>query len=251
MFIPRAKIPEISNKYFMRTASGGWNPCIRGRDATGATCTGRDVLPNCVGYAVGRFNEIIGAGNCKYLASVNAERMISIAHAQGLIVSPVPVLGGCMCWAKGSATNSADGAGHVAIVEAVNPDGTITTSDSAWKSTAFYMPHRSGRNWSQNGQYTFLGCIVNPGAIPGKRPTVTVKRGMNGEAVKWVQEMLTAHGFGGYLGKSGVDGAFGANTENAVARFQISRGLLPDGAVGRKTKDALLVGFYTGEEAAK
>ena len=247
MFVPRAKIPEIGNKYFMRKASGGYNPCIPGKDANGCTCTGRDVLPNCVGYAVGRFNEIIGSGACIYLASVNAERMISIAEMQGLKISKTPVLGGCMVWAKGSAATGSDGAGHVAIVEAVNPNGTITTSDSAWKSTAFYMPTRSGRNWSQNGSYTFLGCIVNPGAIPDKRPNITVKRGLSGEAVKWVQQLLTAHGFGLFLGDSGIDGAFGTKTENAVKRFQMSRGLLPDGAVGRKTKDALLCGFYFEE----
>ena len=244
MFVPRGLIPEIGNKYYMRKGSGGYNTCIRGSDKNGSFCTGRDVLPNCVGYANGRFNEIIGSGACIYLASVNAERMISVAEEQGLKVCQTPTLGGCMVWAKGSAASRADGAGHVAIVEAVNQNGSIVTSDSAWKGPAFYAKVRSGANWSQDSKYKYLGCIVNPGAIPDKRPNVTVKRGMNGPAVIWVQQLLTAQGFGGYLGSSGIDGSFGPATERTVQRFQMSRGMSPDGVVGKLTKDALLVGFY-------
>ena len=152
-----------------------------------------------------------------------------------------------MVWSKGSAASNADGAGHVAIVEAVNPDGSCLTSDSAWKGPAFYTKTRSGANWSQNGYYHFRGCIVNPGAIPEERPKVTIKPGMKGDSVKWLQEMLTAHGFGAFLGKSGIDGSYGPATENTVKRFQVSRGLVPDGVCGKKTKDALYIGFYVPE----
>lgn len=244
MFKPRGVIPEIGNKYYMRKGSGGYNPCIKGSDKNGSFCTGRDVLPNCVGYANGRFNEIIGSGACIYLASVNAERMISVAKEQGLIICQTPTLGGCLVWSKGNANDGADGAGHVAICEAVNADGSIVTSDSAWKGPAFYQKIRTGANWSQDSSYKYLGCIVNPGAIPDKRPNVTIKRGMNGPAVVWVQQLLTAHGFGGYLGDSGIDGSFGPATERTVQRFQMSRKLTADGAVGKHTKDALLTGFY-------
>lgn len=244
MFVPRGLIPEIGNKYFLRKGSGGYNPCIRGSDKNGSFCTGRDVLPNCVGYAVGRFNEIIGSGACIYLASVNAERMLEIAKQQGLKIYQTPTLGGCMVWAKGSAQSSADGAGHVAICEAVNANGSIVTTDSAWKGPAFYCKVRTGANWGQNAPYKYLGCIVNPGAIPDKRPNVTVKRGMRGPSVVWVQQLLTAHGFGGYLGASGIDGSYGPATERTVQRFQMSRSMTADGVVGKQTKDALLVGCY-------
>ena len=244
MFVPSGTIPAIGNKYYIRKASGGYNPCIKGSDKNGSSCTGRDVLPNCVGYANGRFNEICSTGACIYLASVNAERMAAIAQEQGLKVCQTPTFGGCMVWAKGSAANSADGAGHVAIVEGVNPNGSIITSDSAWKGPAFYVKVRSGANWSQDAPYKYLGCIVNPACIPGEKPKTTLKRGSTGDGVKWVQELLTAHGFGGYLGSAGVDGKYGPATERTVQRFQMRWGLVPDGVCGKLTKAALLNGFY-------
>lgn len=244
MFKPRATMPETGNKYFLRKGSGGYNPCIKGSDKNGSSCTGRDVLPNCVGFAVGRFNEICGTGACIYLASVNAERMAQIAKEQGLTVCKTPTFGGCMVWAKGSAGNSADGAGHVAIVEGVNPDGSILTADSAWKGPAFYTKIRTGANWSQNSGYSYLGCIVNPACIPAEKPKTTLKRGSKGDGVVWMQELLTAHGFGGYLGSAGIDGSFGPDTERTVQRFQMRWGLVPDGVCGKLTKAALLTGFY-------
>ena len=49
------------------------------------------------------------------------------------------------------------GAGHVAIVEEIQADGTIRCSNSAWQSTFFWVstitPNAQGRyNWSH---YTF------------------------------------------------------------------------------------------------
>ena len=44
-----------------------------------------------------------------------------------------------------------------------------------------------------------------------------LRRGMKGEAVRYLQTMLTAQGFG-----IKVDGDFGAKTDNAVRTFQAS-----------------------------
>ena len=53
-FTMRTSKPS-GNKNFITTGSGGWNTCIKGypMDANA------NVLANCVGYASGRFNEII------------------------------------------------------------------------------------------------------------------------------------------------------------------------------------------------
>ena len=63
----------------------------------------------------------------------------------------------------------------------------------------------------------------------------SLKKGMNGNAVKVMQTYLMKLG---YL--SGVaDGAFGTVTENAVKRFQSMNGLYADGEAGLKTLSKL------------
>jgi hypothetical protein len=55
-FTPRLTKPEAGNKYYITKAKGGWSTAIVGCP-TDPDC---NVLHNCVGYAFGRFNEIIG-----------------------------------------------------------------------------------------------------------------------------------------------------------------------------------------------
>lgn len=158
-YVPRLTIPEKGNPYYTRKSAGGYSPCITGKPVTAGV---PDVLPNCVGYAVGRFNEIGGYGSCKYLASTNAENMIQAATKQGLQFSLVPVLGGCMVWASGKVGDGSDGAGHVAIVEAINADGSIITSDSAYNGKPFYTTKRTAPTWGAGNGKRYLGCIINP-----------------------------------------------------------------------------------------
>ena len=122
-----------------------------------------DALANCVGYAVGRFNEIGGWGRCKYLSPVNAENFIQ--YKGGLEVSQTPQLGACMVWQKGATLSDADGAGHVAIVEQVVSDTEVMTSESAYGGKAFWTQTRkkgTDGNWGQGSGYKFLGFILNP-----------------------------------------------------------------------------------------
>lgn len=230
MLIYKARLskPEKGNKYYITRASGGYSPCIVGNPKD-SDC---NVLANCVGYAVGRFNEIGGYNCCKWLASVNAENMIELARNQGLPVSPVPVLGGCMVWQKGATLSGNDGAGHVAIVEAINADGSITTSESGYGYKAFYVSKRTAPNYEPNAAYKFLGCIVNP-AVHSSR---TLRKGCTGADV---QEMQRALAEKGYLRKSEIDGDFGVITLGAVLAFQFENKLEIDGVCGVKTKKAL------------
>lgn len=223
--------PEKGNKYYITRKSGGYNPCIVGNP----TDTDCNVLANCVGYVVGRFNEIGAYGCCKWLASVNAENMIEIARNQGLAISPVPVLGGCMVWQKGKTLSGTDGAGHVAIVESINADGSIITSESGYNaSKPFWTTKRSAPNYETNAAYVFRGCIVNP-AVHSSR---TLHKGCEGADVQQMQQALYERG---YLRKSEIDGDFGKITLGAVLAFQFENKLTVDGVCGTKTKTALKI----------
>lgn len=65
--------------------------------------------------------------------------------------------------------------------------------------------------------------------------SATVRQGSRGEAVRFLQEQLTARGY--ELGV--VDGIFGEATLGAVLQFQMAEGLEADGIVGSKTWAAL------------
>ena len=184
-FTPRTTKPGAGNKYYIRKASGGWNPAIKGKP-TDKNC---DVLANCVGYAIGRFNEIGGYGKCKYLRSANAENFIQ--YAGDLEVGQTPKLGAVAVWKKGATLSGSDGAGHVAIVEKIISDTQIVTSESGYgAANPFWTQTRTkgNGNWGAGSAYTFLGFIYNPApccnvedtapklAETGKWDTATTKR---------------------------------------------------------------------------
>lgn len=162
-FTPRFTIPEKGNPYYNTKKNGGYSEAIQGSPCE----DGLDVLRNCVGYAYGRFNEIVGAGKMVYLAPVNAEKFIQYMNhkTKGVTSGMTPKLGACMVWQCGATLNGSDGAGHVAIVEQINADGSIITSESGYGAKkAFWTQTRTNANgrWGEGSKYTFLGFIYNP-----------------------------------------------------------------------------------------
>lgn len=155
----RTSKPGAGNKFYITKSKGGYSTCIQG-SPTDSQC---NVLANCVGYACGRFNEIIGSMKYPSL-NCNAENFIERAKSLGLEISPVPTLGGIMVWQKGATLSGNDGAGHVAIVEKIIDSNTIYTSESGYGSSAFWNSTRRNSNgrWGLGSGYTFRGCIVNP-----------------------------------------------------------------------------------------
>lgn len=160
----------INNKFYITTSKGGYSTCIQGKP-TDKSC---NVLANCVGYACGRFNEIIGSMKYPSL-NCNAENFIERAKSLGLTIANYPTLGGIMVWQKGNTLNSNDGAGHVAIVERIDGPDAIYTSESSYGGAAFYNAIRKNTNgrWGMSGSYSFRGCIINPsiGDVHYEEPT--------------------------------------------------------------------------------
>lgn len=165
----RTSKPEKGNKFYNTSAKGGLSRCIVGKP-TDKDC---NVLANCVGYACGRFNEIIGEMKYPTLYT-NAEQFIEQAKKLGLKTSTKPTLGGIMVWQKGKTLKGSDGAGHVAIVERIDSDNQVYTSESAWNGKAFYNSTRKNDNkhWGQSTSagYKYLGCIINPSVKEEPKP---------------------------------------------------------------------------------
>lgn len=171
-FAMRTNCPS-GNNYYIRQVNGGWNGAIQGNP----TKNGANVLANCVGYANGRFAEIIGKNKIEYQLVCNAESFINKAKTYGLEISNVPTLGGIMVWAKGEIGNGNDGAGHVAVVERIDSANQIYTSESSYRGSAFYNATRTNTNgrWGMGSAYRFIGCIINPsvGNVHWEEPTGT------------------------------------------------------------------------------
>lgn len=174
----RTTKPTSGNKFFITKSKGGYSTCIQG-SPTDSQC---NVLSNCVGYACGRFNEIIGAMKYPSL-NCNAENFIERAkNTYGLEISSVPTLGGIMVWQKRTLSGN-DGAGHVAVVEKIIDSNTIYTSESGYGGSAFWNSTRRNTNgrWGLGSAYTFRGCIVNPaiGKVVAPTPTPSAKKSVD------------------------------------------------------------------------
>ena len=229
---PRFTRPESGNKYYIRKASGGYSTAIKG-SPTDKYC---DVLHNCVGYAAGRFHEIANRPQFDLVDTVNAELMYSNAKAHGLKTGSTPQLGALIVWQKGATLSGSDGAGHVAVVEQVNADGSIVTSESGYGcASPFWTTARvKGKdgNWGGGTGYKFLGFVYQPEA---QQPRA-IRKGDTGADVELMQARLHALG---YLRKTEIDGDFGRITLGALLAFQFENGLTVDGVCGPKTKAKL------------
>lgn len=103
---------------------------------------------NCTFYAWGRASEILGrkydgaTGNGVDYGNQDGKYKTGSKPRQGAIIT----------WSK-----KAGGAGHVAIVEDVSPDGqTIWTSESGWQSFMFkYRERKNDGNWGAGSRYSF------------------------------------------------------------------------------------------------
>lgn len=246
-----------NNKYYIRQATGGLNGAVAGNP----TVAGANVLCNCVGFANGRFNEIINDPDLKgivkpfkYQLVCNAENFIESAKRQGLKISSKPTVGGIMVWQKGSTLGGGDGAGHVEVVEEIYKDGSINCSSSGWNGWAFRLMRRNNSNgrWGQASGYKFRGCIINP-SIGGGEPVPTPKLvvdGVGGTAtIMRLQEFLGCKSQDGIIGgqSKSLDKyraslkavSYGSGGSSCVKKMQAWLGITQDGGWGKDTSKAL------------
>ena len=179
-YSPRLTKPSTTNKYcydkiYNAFAGGSYAP--------------PKVSGNCVWYAYGRFAELLDKK--PNLHTGNAENWYG--KKDGYSRGQMPKLGAVICWSKGKVGVESDGAGHVAIVEKIDSNGTITTSNSAYKGSYFFL--ETIKKPYNRGTYTFQGFIYNPSVLdeikpitPVKEPIIyIVKKGdtLNGIAIKY------------------------------------------------------------------
>ena len=151
MFEQRYAAPGSGNKFYINVDGGGFNRCIK--------VSGFSVLPNCTGYAWGRFMEECGRTSCN-LSTGNAQNWYSYT-ADGYPRGQVPKLGAVMCWGAGSGKY-----GHVAIVEQINTDGSVIASMSNYPVDGKKLPYFDRVTYrppyrSASG-LPFQGFIYNP-----------------------------------------------------------------------------------------
>lgn len=138
----RKSAPAVNNKYYVKTTYGGYNKCMLINEGTGS------VIPNCVGYAYGRFMECANIQTCN-LPTTNAKEWYKTApYSKG----QQPKQGAIACW-EGNY-------GHVAFVEEVYANGSILTTQSnydgeRWESKILYPPY-------DKIGLRFQGFIYNP-----------------------------------------------------------------------------------------
>lgn len=160
----RLSAPSTTDKNYLHYTDGGYNYCI---EIKNGSC-----LPNCVGYAWGRWREILGYKH--KLSMGNAENFY--LKNDGYTRGQAPKLGAVICWRKGKANNANDGAGHVAIVEKINEDGTILCSESNYGGSRFNTRTLKASNSYYLGKnYTFQGFIYLPISFEEEKPKEEIK----------------------------------------------------------------------------
>lgn len=149
IFVPRTVPPQIGEKWY----STQYNSCLAISNGT--------VLPNCVGYAYGRFAEILGYFHPD-LPRGNAGTWLDEIKKKNTSLKwgTIPKLGAVAVWKEPGAY------GHVGVVEYIYDDGTIMLSESGygagWNKRFWNSGPRTSPNWY--GQpYVFQGFIYNPG----------------------------------------------------------------------------------------
>lgn len=95
-----------------------------------------------------------------------------------------------------------------------------------------HIDTRPSKYWgyTTNGGSTFTAVTTFGTDCPYAIPKETVRRGSNGNAVKWVQWMLNRKGY-----PCKIDGDFGTATYTQLVKYQSKNGLKVDGVAGTNT----------------
>lgn len=150
-YTPRKTSPAANDKNWIHTSYGGYNDCI--------LISGNSVLPNCVGYAWGRWRELLGKSPALSRGDAGTWYNYNDGYKRGKTAQ----LGAVACW-----SNPATG-GHVAIVERVLSNGSFEASESAYGGGRFHYGTYSARGTGTylSSAYHFQGFIYFPIVFAG------------------------------------------------------------------------------------
>ena len=213
-FEARIKAPKVAtgnidmNPYWLSEEHGGLNP-FYGLGQPNLKCVG-DTLPNSTSYAWGRFYEILG--DTPTLSTGKLETWYTDT-ADGYQRGQEPKLGAIMCW-KGTTsanTDGKDGRGHLAIVEKINADGSIKTSESAFGDQRYWWTTTRLKgidgNWGQDSSvYTFQGFIYCPNVSTGGAVGDYISKSQlvtKNKYLKKVEQEINARYIWSYFGSKG------------------------------------------------
>ena len=237
-FIKRTTAPSTINKFYLKAGKGGYNRAMEINSKT------HSCLPNCCGMVHGRWLEsrnLTDYNKYDKLPTGNAENYFDYKK-DGYKRGTQPKVGAIICWRKGKAGYSKDGAGHVAFVEEVYSNGDILTSNSAYNGSRFYMKkYLKSKNYYMGVDYHFQGFIYNPANFDGQYNLLRLlKKGCKGDDVLELQKELNKRGYKGKNGKKlAEDKIFGVNVAYAVGCFQKDNKLKTDKIVGKDTAHKL------------
>lgn len=224
-FKPRTTAPATNDSCWLHTCVGGLNSCIH--------ISNGSVLPNCVGYAWGRARELLGKD--PKLSRANAENWWG--HNDGYERGQTPRLGAIACWRKGKAGVSSDGAGHVAVVEQINADGSILVSNSDYGGKRFYTKTYKAPSYAIGGSYAFQGFIYLPVTFEEpKTDSFLPSKGYFGPGdthanVGKIADFMRKV-FPAYTDKRALGNYYGQYLTASIKEFQRRTGLASDGCTG-------------------
>lgn len=131
-----------------------------------------------------------------------------------------------------------DGIDHVGIVNNVNGEYIYALEGNHDDQVNIYKYHINDARIYGYAVPDYTGEEVvenNPSESYTNKPLVY--KGKTGETVKYIQNKLIIKGY--FVGRTGVDGIFGFQTEKAVRQFQIDNSLSADGIIGPLTWEKL------------
>ena len=155
----RTTQPSNTNKYYLTTAGGGYNKCILGNanNKYNKRPASYSVLPNCVGYAYGRYLEYWGLKSAN-LPTCNAKDWDNVAKANGFNVSKTPSVGSVIVF-EGTEC------GHVAFVEEIKSNGDLLLSESNWSYSIFRnVTVKKANDYRYSSTLKCVGFVANSNA---------------------------------------------------------------------------------------
>ena len=151
VYVPRILGPDKDDRnYISINKQNGANKCVAIDNKSGS------VLPNCVGYAFGRFMEVLGSTPTLSTGNANDWYKYPDTYQRG----KEPKVGAIACWVN------ENGPGHLAVVEKIYKEGSnkdkILFSTSIYPSTRFTLQLGSPPSYLDWKGYIFKGFIYNP-----------------------------------------------------------------------------------------